>query len=53
MFPMFNRKPDKAAALNQLKTHVALFGDWVVAIRVTPFILHDLTDQKEELLLDL
>ncbi|RDX94134.1 Mitochondrial import receptor subunit TOM6-like protein, partial [Mucuna pruriens] len=38
MFPgMFMRKPDKAAALKQLKSHVAMFGAWVVVIRVTPY----------------
>ncbi|KAF1896818.1 hypothetical protein Lal_00034519 [Lupinus albus] len=31
MFPgMFMRKPDKAAALKQLKSHAAMFGTWVV-----------------------
>ncbi|CAN4107607.1 unnamed protein product [Withania somnifera] len=49
---MFMRKPDKAAALKQLKTHVLLFGTWVAVIRVTPYILHYLLDQKEELKLD-
>ncbi|KAM3377070.1 mitochondrial import receptor subunit TOM6 [Capsicum galapagoense] len=53
MFPgMFMRKPDKAAALKQLKTHVVLFGAWVVAIRVTPYILHYFSDHNEELKLD-
>ena len=54
MFPgMFLRKPDKAAALKQLRSHVAMFGGWVVAIRVTPYILHFLCDEKEELKLEL
>ncbi|VFQ72142.1 unnamed protein product [Cuscuta campestris] len=54
MFPgMFMRKPDKAAALKQLKNHVAMFGAWVVVIRVAPYILHFLSDQKEELKLEL
>ncbi|RAL38863.1 hypothetical protein DM860_015224 [Cuscuta australis] len=54
MFPgMFMRKPDKAVALKQLKNHVAMFGAWVVVIRVAPYILHFLSDQKEELILDL
>ncbi|XP_059296964.1 mitochondrial import receptor subunit TOM6 homolog [Lycium barbarum] len=52
MFP-FMRKPDKSAALKQLKTHVALFGTCVTLIRVTPYILHYFSDQKEQLLLDL
>ncbi|MBA0666861.1 hypothetical protein Goklo_003221, partial [Gossypium klotzschianum] len=50
MFPgMFMRKPDKAAALKQLKVHVAMFGVWVAVVRVTPYILHYLSDEKEEL----
>ncbi|XP_057456351.1 mitochondrial import receptor subunit TOM6 homolog [Lotus japonicus] len=54
MFPgMFMRKPDKAAALKQLKSHVAMFGTWVVLIRVTPYVLHFLTSEKEELKLEL
>ncbi|XP_019264587.1 PREDICTED: mitochondrial import receptor subunit TOM6 homolog [Nicotiana attenuata] len=54
MFPgLFMRKPDKAAALKQLKTYVALFGAWVAVIRVTPYIFHYFLGQKEELLLEL
>nr|GLL28488.1 mitochondrial import receptor subunit TOM6 homolog [Ipomoea trifida]GMD02620.1 mitochondrial import receptor subunit TOM6 homolog [Ipomoea batatas]GMD05070.1 mitochondrial import receptor subunit TOM6 homolog [Ipomoea batatas]GMD07123.1 mitochondrial import receptor subunit TOM6 homolog [Ipomoea batatas]GMD08696.1 mitochondrial import receptor subunit TOM6 homolog [Ipomoea batatas] len=54
MFPgLFMRKPDKAAALKQLKSHAAMFGAWVVVIRVAPYILHYISDQKEELKLDL
>ncbi|KAG2397859.1 Translocase of outer membrane subunit-like protein [Vigna angularis] len=54
MFPgMFMRKPDKAAALKQLKSHVAMFGAWVVVIRVTPYVLHFLSGEKEELKLEL
>uniref|UniRef100_A0A6N2LBN4 Uncharacterized protein n=1 Tax=Salix viminalis TaxID=40686 RepID=A0A6N2LBN4_SALVM len=35
MFPgMFMRKPDKAEALKQLKSHVAMFGAWVVVLPV-------------------
>lgn len=49
---MFMRKPDKAAALKQLKTHVVLFGTWVAMIRVTPYILHYLSHQNEQLKLD-
>ncbi|MBA0634056.1 hypothetical protein Godav_025388 [Gossypium davidsonii] len=53
MFPgMFMRKPDKAAALKQLKVHVAMFGVWVAVVRVTPYILHYLSDEKEELKID-
>ncbi|XP_054786471.1 mitochondrial import receptor subunit TOM6 homolog [Prosopis cineraria] len=54
MFPgMFMRKPDKAAALKQLKSHVAMFSAWVVAIRVTPYVLHYLIGEKDELKLEL
>ncbi|XP_016187070.1 mitochondrial import receptor subunit TOM6 homolog [Arachis ipaensis] len=50
MFPgMFMRKPDKAAALKQLKSHVAMFGAWVVVVRVTPYILHFLNRDKDNL----
>ncbi|PSS29389.1 Mitochondrial import receptor subunit like [Actinidia chinensis var. chinensis] len=53
MFPsMFARKPDKEAALKQLRSHVAMFGAWVAVIRVTPYILHYFSDQNEELKLD-
>ncbi|XP_024959984.1 mitochondrial import receptor subunit TOM6 homolog [Cynara cardunculus var. scolymus] len=53
MFPgMFMRKPDKEAALKQLRVHVALFGAWVAAIRVTPYVLHYFSDSKDELVLD-
>jgi len=54
MFPgMFMRKPDKAVALKQLKSHVAMFGTWVLVIRVTPYILHFLNRENEELKLEL
>ncbi|KAB5561287.1 hypothetical protein DKX38_006244 [Salix brachista] len=54
MFPgMFMRKPDKAEALKQLKSHVAMFGAWVVVLRVTPYVLHYLSNEKDELKLDL
>ncbi|XP_022861050.1 mitochondrial import receptor subunit TOM6 homolog [Olea europaea var. sylvestris] len=54
MFPgMFMRKPDKAEALKQLKTHAAMFGVWVAVIRVTPYVLHYFSDSKEELKLEL
>ncbi|KAH0862158.1 hypothetical protein HID58_079369, partial [Brassica napus] len=36
---MFMEKPDKAVALKQLRTHVALFGGWVVVVRAVPYIL--------------
>ncbi|KAL0348385.1 UNVERIFIED_CONTAM: Mitochondrial import receptor subunit TOM6 [Sesamum angustifolium] len=54
MFPgLFMRKPDKAAAIKQLKSHVAMFGVWVAVVRVTPYLLHYFSDQNEELKLDL
>ncbi|KAM6541727.1 hypothetical protein CsatB_006174 [Cannabis sativa] len=54
MFPgMFMRKPDKAVALKQLKTHVLMFGSWVAVIRVTPYILHYLYGEKDELTLEI
>lgn len=50
MFPgMFMRKPDKEAALKQLKSHVAMFGVWVAVIRVTPYILHYFSDDELKL----
>ncbi|KAL8239439.1 hypothetical protein R6Q59_016006 [Mikania micrantha] len=53
MFPgMFMRKPNKEAALKQLRVHVALFGAWVAAIRVAPYVLHYFSDSKDELVLD-
>ncbi|KAK2665231.1 hypothetical protein Ddye_003805 [Dipteronia dyeriana] len=53
MFPgMFMRKPDKAAALKQLRVHVGMFGAWVAVIRITPYLLHYLTAEKEELKLE-
>ncbi|GMH02735.1 hypothetical protein Nepgr_004574 [Nepenthes gracilis] len=47
----FQKKPDKAEALRQLRVHVAMFGAWVAAIRVTPYLLHYF--QTDELKLDL
>nr|GEU87664.1 mitochondrial import receptor subunit TOM6 homolog [Tanacetum cinerariifolium] len=53
MFPgMFMRKPDKAVALKQLRVHLGLFGAWVAAIRVAPYVLHYFSDTKDELVLD-
>ncbi|XP_039056897.1 mitochondrial import receptor subunit TOM6 homolog [Hibiscus syriacus] len=53
MFPgMFMRKPDKAAALKQLKAHVAMFRVWMTVVRVTPYVLHYLADEKDELKLE-
>ena len=49
---MFMEKPDKAVALKQLRTHVALFGGWVMAIRAVPYVLSYFSDSKEELKLD-
>ncbi|XP_038724220.1 mitochondrial import receptor subunit TOM6 homolog [Tripterygium wilfordii] len=53
MFPgMFMKKPDKAAALKQLKVHLTMFGVCVAVIRVTPYVLHYLSDTPEELKLE-
>ncbi|CAI7806831.1 unnamed protein product, partial [Closterium sp. NIES-54] len=46
------RRPEKAAALKQLRQHLAVLGVWVVAIRLTPYVLHFLTKEKEQLSLD-
>ncbi|VVB00609.1 unnamed protein product [Arabis nemorensis] len=53
MFPgMFMRKPDKAVALKELRTHVALFGTWVVVVRAVPYVLSYFSDSKDELKID-
>ena len=49
---MFIKKPDKAEALKQLKSHVAMFGAWVVVIRITPYVLHYFSGDRDELSLD-
>ncbi|KAM1243227.1 hypothetical protein ACFX11_035082 [Malus domestica] len=46
------RKPDKAEALKQLRSHVAMFGAWVVAIRAAPYVLHLLSGEKDKLTLE-
>ncbi|KAG8364299.1 hypothetical protein BUALT_Bualt19G0114100 [Buddleja alternifolia] len=51
-FPL-KRWMDKTAALKQLKSHVAMFGVWVAAVRVTPYLLHYFSDHNEELTLEL
>lgn len=43
------KKPDKAVALKQLRTHLALFGSWVVVIRAAPYVLSYFSDSKDEL----
>ncbi|CAI5517943.1 unnamed protein product [Closterium sp. Naga37s-1] len=47
------RRPEKAAALKQLRQHLAVLGVWVVAIRLTPYVLHFLTKEEQQLTLDL
>ncbi|KAJ0967682.1 hypothetical protein J5N97_024599 [Dioscorea zingiberensis] len=47
------RKPDKATAYKQLKTHLSIMGAFVAVIRVTPYVLHYLSQEKEVLRLDL
>lgn len=34
------RKPDPVAAQKELRTHLAYFAGWVLAIRALPFVLH-------------
>ncbi|KNA26089.1 hypothetical protein SOVF_000630 [Spinacia oleracea] len=52
MFPgMFQKKPNKEEALKQLRSHGLMFGAWVVAVRITPYVLQYF--QKEELTLEL
>ncbi|KAI4295578.1 hypothetical protein L6164_035611 [Bauhinia variegata] len=53
MFAGMFQRPNKAEALKQLKTQVAIFGAWVAVIRATPYILHYLSGEKEELKLEL
>lgn len=54
-FAMFNipRRPDKATAYKQLRTHLAIMGAWVSVIRLAPYVIHFLTKEKEELKLEL
>ncbi|KAG0496063.1 hypothetical protein HPP92_000754 [Vanilla planifolia] len=47
------QRPDKATAYRQLKRHLAIVGAWVTVIRLTPYILHLLNKEKEELKLEL
>ncbi|MQL69977.1 hypothetical protein Taro_002279 [Colocasia esculenta] len=47
------RRPDKAAAHRQLKTHLAIMGAVIAVIRATPYVLHLLSKEKEELRLEL
>ncbi|XP_019082386.1 PREDICTED: mitochondrial import receptor subunit TOM6 homolog [Camelina sativa] len=54
MFPaMFMQKPDKAVALKEFKSHVALFGACVVLIRSATYVLSYFSDSMEELKIDL
>ena len=47
------RRPDKATAYKQLKEHLSLMGAFIAVIRVTPYVLHYLSQEKEELKLEL
>ncbi len=47
------RKPDKAVAYKQLQRDLTVIGVWLLAIRITPYVLHFLTKESEELTLDL
>ncbi|CAD5168959.1 mitochondrial import receptor subunit TOM6 homolog [Musa acuminata AAA Group] len=49
----FPRRPDKATAYKQLKRHLGIMGAFIVVIRVTPYVLHYLSQEKEELKLEL
>ncbi|XP_077216394.1 translocase of the outer mitochondrial membrane 6 [Tasmannia lanceolata] len=46
------RRPDKATAYKQLKTHLMIMGVWVSIIRITPYVLHYLTNEPEQLKLE-
>ncbi|KAF3333798.1 mitochondrial import receptor subunit TOM6 [Carex littledalei] len=47
------RRPDKETAHKQLRSHLMIMGSCIAVIRVTPYILHFLTKEKEELKLEL
>jgi hypothetical protein len=47
------KRPDKATAHKQLRTHLTIMGSCIAVIRVAPYILHFLTKEKEELKLQL
>ncbi|XP_020275959.1 mitochondrial import receptor subunit TOM6 homolog [Asparagus officinalis] len=47
------RRPDKATAHKELKKHLSLMAAWIAVIRVTPYVLHYLSQEKEELKLEL
>lgn len=47
------RRPDKATAHQQLRQHLAVVGVWLLAIRATPYVMHFLYRQPEELKLEL
>ncbi|RRT60566.1 hypothetical protein BHE74_00000206 [Ensete ventricosum] len=49
----FPRRPDKATAYKKLKTHLTIMGAWIAVVRVTPYVLHYLSREKEELKLEL
>ncbi|XP_031482202.1 mitochondrial import receptor subunit TOM6 homolog [Nymphaea colorata] len=46
------RRPDKATAYRELKKHLTILGVAVAVIRATPYVLHYLSDSKEELKLE-
>lgn len=47
------RKPDKSAALKQLLNHGLMFAGFCGVVRVTPYILHYLYAENEQLTLDI
>lgn len=50
---MFMRKPDRETAYRQLKKNLACFAACIAVIRITPYVLHFLSQEKEELVLEL
>lgn len=47
------RRPEKAAAHKQLRQHLTILGVWVLAVRLTPYVLHFLTKEPDVLKLEL
>lgn len=41
------RRPDRGAALQQLRQHLTLLGIWLVAVRAAPLVLHVITKAAE------
>ncbi|CAM6088476.1 unnamed protein product [Calypogeia fissa] len=43
------RRPDKAEAYSQLKSHLTVLGVWIAAIRLLPFVVHVVTRESGKL----